>query len=277
MKLNPGIFASPPAAQNRSAGRRLVLPALAVLVAAFWLMAWEIRGKVAPTGVAAPAGPRHADAMSARVASMTPEERHDILLCQALGPAAPCDICGVDCSTCNCRRRAWEAARATAWQAYAQGEYVGHERLAHVPEYRLRVDDQLDMVYRLTRDETPTPYRLNVGDEVQVESFTDRDINRKSKEVVLAVRLEQELSKQQILEKYLNTVYFGAGASGVEAAAETFWGVPASQLGYAEGAMLAAVIANPVGYDPTLHPPGGAEAAQLRHPAPGRAAFDHRR
>lgn len=106
---------------------------------------------------------------------------------------------------------------------------------------------------------------------------SDRDINRKSKEVVLAVRLEQELSKQQILEKYLNTVYFGAGAYGVEAAAETSWGVHASQLGYAEGAMLAAVIANPVGYDPTLHPPGGAEAAQLRHPAPGRAAFDHRR
>ncbi len=35
-----------------------------------------------------------------------------------------------------------------AWQAYAQGEYVGHARLAHVPEYRLRVDDQLDMLYR---------------------------------------------------------------------------------------------------------------------------------
>jgi polysaccharide export outer membrane protein len=47
-----------------------------------------------------------------------------------------------------------------------------------VPEYRLRVDDQLDMTYRLTREETSTPYRLNVGDEVQVESFTDHDINR---------------------------------------------------------------------------------------------------
>ncbi len=64
------------------------------------------------------------------------------------------------------------------WQAYAQGEYVGHARLAHVAEYRLRVDDQLDMTYRLTREETPTPYRLNVGDEIQVESFTDSEINR---------------------------------------------------------------------------------------------------
>ena len=129
-------------------------------------------------GVATPAGPRHADAMSARVASITPEERHEILLCQALGPAAPCDICGVDCSTCDCRRRGWEAARAIAWQAYAQGEYVGHERLAHVPEYRLRVDDQLDMTYRLTREETATPYKLNVGDEIRVESFTDPELNR---------------------------------------------------------------------------------------------------
>ena len=68
--------------------------------------------------------------------------------------------------------------RAIDWQAYAQGEYVGHARLAHVPEYRLRVDDQLDMTYRLTREETSTPYRLNVGDEIQVESFTDPEINR---------------------------------------------------------------------------------------------------
>lgn len=109
---------------------------------------------------------------------MTPEERHPILLCQALGPAAPCDICGVDCSTCNCRRRGWEAARAIAWQAYAQGEYVGHERLPHVPEYRLRVDDQLDITYRLTREETSSPYKLNVGDEIRVESFTDPELNK---------------------------------------------------------------------------------------------------
>jgi polysaccharide export outer membrane protein len=109
---------------------------------------------------------------------MTSAERHDILLCQALGPAAPCDIWAVDGSTCNGCRRGWEARRLAAWQAYAQGEYVGHERLAHVPEYRLRVDDQLDTVYRLTREETVTPYKLNVGDEIRVESFTDPDLNR---------------------------------------------------------------------------------------------------
>ncbi len=100
----------------------------------------------------------------------SPEARSPILLCQALGPAAPCPICAVDCSTCNCRL-GWESARMIAWQAYAQGEYVGHFRLPHVNEYRLRVDDELDLIYRLTREETATPYKLNVGDEIQVESF----------------------------------------------------------------------------------------------------------
>jgi polysaccharide export outer membrane protein len=112
------------------------------------------------------------------VAQVPPPDGH-VVLCQALGPAAPCNICGVDCSQCDHRRcRGWEEARALAWQAYAQGEYVGHERLAHVPVYRLRVDDQLDMVYRLTREQTSTPYKLNVGDEIRVESFTDEALNR---------------------------------------------------------------------------------------------------
>lgn len=83
---------------------------------------------------------------------------------------------------------------------------------------------------------------------------SNRDIGRKSKEVVLAFRLEQQVSKDQILETYLNTVYFGAGAYGVQAAAEIYWGEDASKLSYPEGAMLAALISNPESYDPTLHP-----------------------
>ena len=51
-----------------------------------------------------------------------------------------------------------EDARFIAWQAHAQGEYVGHAGTAHVGEYRLRVDDQLDMLYRITRDETRLPW-----------------------------------------------------------------------------------------------------------------------
>ncbi len=129
--------------------------------------------------MATSAGLCQADFKPARDASFTPCEPNSIRLCQALGPAAPCNICAVDCSQCYGRRcGGWEMARMIDWQAYAQGEYVGHARLAHVPEYRLRVDDQLDMTYRLTREETPDPYKLNVGDEIRVESFTDPDLNR---------------------------------------------------------------------------------------------------
>jgi polysaccharide biosynthesis/export protein len=103
-----------------------------------------------------------------------------IRLCQALGPAAPNAVCAVDCCDGSCGRRhnRWEAARLIAWQAYAQGEYVGHCRTAHVNEYRLRPDDQIDLIYRLTREETATPYRINVGDELQLESRADASLNR---------------------------------------------------------------------------------------------------
>ena len=82
----------------------------------------------------------------------------------------------------------------------------------------------------------------------------DRVLNRKVKEAALALRLENQMSKDQILEAYLNTVYFGNGAYGVQAAAETYWGKNVSELGWAEGAMLAALISNPLAYDPILHP-----------------------
>jgi len=119
------------------------------------------------------------DAFACNDTTVSAREKNsnDVVPCQALGPAAPCNICAVDCSKC-CTCRGWESARAIGWQAYAQGEYVAYSRLAHVPEYRLRVDDQLDLVYRLTREETSTPYKLNVGDEIRVESFTDKELDR---------------------------------------------------------------------------------------------------
>jgi polysaccharide export outer membrane protein len=58
------------------------------------------------------------------------------------------------------------------------GQYIGPPRRVHVPEYRLRVDDSLEFVYRFTREESPVQYRLNVGDVIVVESVTDPAINR---------------------------------------------------------------------------------------------------
>lgn len=87
----------------------------------------------------------------------------------------------------------------------------------------------------------------------------EKDLERKVKEAVLAVRLEDQLSKDEILERYLNTVYFGAGAYGLQAAAETYYGTDVDKLTPGQAAFLAGVIRNPVGYDPTL----GKENAEL--------------
>ncbi|MCL6502166.1 MAG: polysaccharide biosynthesis/export family protein [Pirellulales bacterium] len=102
----------------------------------------------------------------------------DIQLCQALGPAAPCPVQGIDCAACGCSPRGWDAMSAIPWQVYGQGEYVGHDRLPHVPEYRLRVDDQLELVFRVTREELSEPYQLNVGDELRIESAVAEPLKR---------------------------------------------------------------------------------------------------
>ncbi len=76
----------------------------------------------------------------------------------------------------------------------------------------------------------------------------------KAKEMLLADRLERRLGRSRTLERYLNTVYFGEGAYGVEAAAETFFGTTAGRLDAAQAALLAGMIQDPSGYDPLHHP-----------------------
>ncbi|HUE61165.1 MAG TPA: transglycosylase domain-containing protein [Acidimicrobiales bacterium] len=83
---------------------------------------------------------------------------------------------------------------------------------------------------------------------------SERKLSRKIKEAVLADRLERKYSKAQILQAYLNTIYLGNGAYGVEAAAGTYFGEHASQLTLSQAAMLAGLIQNPSGYDPILQP-----------------------
>ena len=82
----------------------------------------------------------------------------------------------------------------------------------------------------------------------------EKTVGRKFKEAMLAVRLENSLSKQEILERYLNTVYFGNGAYGVQAAAEVYWGKDAVDLTLEQAVFLAGVIRNPIGYDPIKFP-----------------------
>ncbi len=81
----------------------------------------------------------------------------------------------------------------------------------------------------------------------------DQTWSRKVNELVLSVKLETIESKDEILENYLNTIYFGRGAYGIEAAAEVFFGKSASKLTMEEGAALAAMIQAPANYEPTLY------------------------
>jgi 1A family penicillin-binding protein len=91
----------------------------------------------------------------------------------------------------------------------------------------------------------------------------EQDLERKAQEAVLAVRLEEQMSKDEILERYLNMVYFGNGAYGVQAAAEIYFGVDVQQLGQAEAAFLAGLIRNPEGYDPFVAPEVAKERLEL--------------
>ena len=78
----------------------------------------------------------------------------------------------------------------------------------------------------------------------------DQTIKRKVQEVLLAVWLEHQYTKKQILALYLNRVYFGAGAYGIESASETFFNKPASKLSIGEAALLAALLKSPTHYSP---------------------------
>jgi membrane peptidoglycan carboxypeptidase len=78
----------------------------------------------------------------------------------------------------------------------------------------------------------------------------ERTFTRKFREIGWAIKADQKYSKEQILEFYLNTIYFGRGAHGIEAAAQTYFGVPAADLTLAQSAVLAGVIKAPSVYDP---------------------------
>lgn len=104
-----------------------------------------------------------------------------------------------------------------------------------------------------------------------LEAQNDRTVFQKVREMSLAYHIEQEWTKDKILTEYLNTVYFGAGAYGIEAAARTYFGRAhpscgteespcAELLTPAEAGLLAGVIQNPWGYDPKNDP----DAALLR-------------
>jgi penicillin-binding protein 1A len=77
------------------------------------------------------------------------------------------------------------------------------------------------------------------------------DVGRKLQEMVLALALERKFSKEQILELYLNKVYFGGGAYGIDAASRRFFGHPATELSLGEAAVIAGLVKAPSRYSPS--------------------------
>jgi penicillin-binding protein 1A len=91
----------------------------------------------------------------------------------------------------------------------------------------------------------------------------ERTISRKIQEAILALWLEQKYSKDQILELYLNRVYFGSGAYGIEAAAQKYFDKPATMLSLSESALLAGLMKSPSKLAPTYNLKGALERASL--------------
>ena len=101
----------------------------------------------------------------------------------------------------------------------------------------------------------------------------DQTLGRKVQEAILAVWLEQNYSKEEILELYMNRVFFGHGATGIEAAAQTYFGVSARNLSLGQAAMLAGILPAPSTYNPKSNPERAIERQRLSLAAMAREGF----
>jgi penicillin-binding protein 1A len=101
----------------------------------------------------------------------------------------------------------------------------------------------------------------------------ERTFTRKLQEFLLALWLERKFTKEEILELYLNRVYFGAGAYGVEAAAQRYFGKHAREMSLQEAAMLAGLVRSPSRLAPTRNPNGAERRAQVVLGAMAEAKF----
>ena len=103
--------------------------------------------------------------------------------CDTIGPRSPRDVRGFHCIGGDCDgpcpgRCAWNGAGPIPFQAFDQGDYIGQARTPHVPEYRLRVDDLIEFVFRITGEVSASEYRLQMGDVFRLESLGAPEQNR---------------------------------------------------------------------------------------------------
>jgi 1A family penicillin-binding protein len=139
-----------------------------------------------------------------------------------------------------------------------------------VEDHRFYQHDGVDVVGFLGTIKDALSGRVRGGSTITMQlvgnmhpdqvSRRDRSVDRKLREQAAAREMERHYTKQQILEAYLNTIEFGHGWYGIDAAARHYFGAPAARLTLAQAATLAAIPKGPALYDPIRHP----ERAQLR-------------
>ena len=96
---------------------------------------------------------------------------------------------------------------------------------------------------------------VEAGEDAAAQQAAIADtLSRKITELKYAIAVEQQMSKQELLDRYLNIVYFGNNAYGVEAAAERYFSTTSAKLTVPQAAMLAAIVNSPTMYDPFAHP-----------------------
>lgn len=169
--------------------------------------------------------------------------------------------------------------RPIGWRGPARGEVL---RLADLPPYLprafLAAEDRrfydhfgVDLVGigRATRVNLKAGRVVEGGSTITQQIARslflspDQNFRRKVQEAVLAVTIERRMRKDEILKLYLNRIYFGAGAYGIEAAAQTYFGKPARSLSLAESALLAALPKAPTRLDPTNNLQAALERSRL--------------
>ncbi|WP_327066078.1 transglycosylase domain-containing protein [Kitasatospora sp. NBC_01250] len=97
------------------------------------------------------------------------------------------------------------------------------------------------------------------NDSAAVQAAQAQDVGRKVKEMKYAIKVEQTLTKDQILTNYLNITFFGEQAYGIQAASQRYFGVDAKDLSLPQAALLAGLVQSPSGYDPIVNPKAAKE------------------
>jgi penicillin-binding protein 1A len=169
--------------------------------------------------------------------------------------------------------------RLLANRGMTGGEAVGlHEMSPYIPQAVMAIEDRrfyshfgIDPIGLARAMATNVMHgRFTQGGSTLTQQLAknlflkpDRTVERKVQEVLLALWLEQKHTKDQILEMYLNRVYFGSGAYGVEAASRRYFGKSARDVSLSEAALLAGLLKAPSRLSPARDPKAAEERAQL--------------